>query len=195
MYNFVKTFTRRNKMKRTLLSLGLVIIMLVAFAVPAMASAEVDAVEAALKKIEAAFPQAAKQVSDARAWLASDGESLAAGSGAKVAAQIDAAISTAGSAKTMAAMSAEQQEKIVGNIQAAATAAGLKAAVSADGKTITVTDSAGKVISTASAANPVKQTGIDTTTIVIITIAITTLFGVAVVAAVATRKKGNPNVA
>ena len=183
-------------MKRTLITISLIVIMLVAAAIPAMAS-EADAVDAALNKILAQFPgnaQAAKAVDEAKAWLAANGDDLEAGSGAKVAAQINAALATAGSAKTMNAMTADQQSKIIANAKAAAEAAGLTFAVSADGKTFTLKDGNTTVL-TLSAANPVKQTGLDTTTIIVIAIGITVLFGGAMVAAIVTRKKGQPSAA
>jgi len=186
---------RRSKMKKTLIALSLIVIMLVAFAGTAMANAEADKIEAALEKVLAQFPQSAKQVSDAKTWLAKNGDDLKAGVGDAVVKEINAAISTAGTAKTLKDMSADQQKKILDNIDAAAKAAGLSASVSADGKTITIKDSTGAVISTGVAGNPVQQTGLDTTTIIIVAIGITVLFGAAMVTAVVTRKKGQPSVA
>jgi len=174
-------------MKRTLIALALIMIMVVAFAVPAMAS-EADAIEAAIAKVAAKFPQqSAKAVDDAQAWLAANGDDIKEGVGAKVAAQIDAALATIGTSE-FGKLSAADQKKVLDNVTAAAELLGLKAELSADRKTLTIIDGDTKFTYQAGAA--VKNTGLDTMTIAIIAICVTALFGAAIVTAVATRKKG-----
>jgi len=183
-------------MKRILISLTLVVIILTAFTIPAVA-AEVDDVKAALAKIQAQFPdveQVAKLVSDANTWLASNGDELPAGSGAIVSAQINAAIATAGSASTIAGLSEAERNSILSNITTAASAVDLtfSAGVTGGVYSFTLKDAEGNVISTAS-NNPIKQTGLDATTIIIVSIVITILFGVAIVAAILFGKKRQPD--
>jgi len=183
-------------MKRILISLTLVVIMIAVFSLPATAS-EADDVKAALAGLQAKFPdapQVAKIVSDANTWLAQNGDSLPEGSGAAVSAQISAAIATAGSATNLSQLSEAQRNSILGNITAAADAVDLSFSTSFSGGTYTFTlrSSDGRVISTA-ANNPIKQTGLDTKTIILITIGITALFGVAIAVALITGKKRQPN--
>jgi len=183
-------------MKRILISFMLVIIMLALFSLPAAAS-ETDDVRAALAKIQAQFPgveQVAKLVSDANTWLVANGDNLPTGSGAIVEAQVNAAIATAGGASSLSALSEAQRNSILGNIAAAADAVNLAFSVSISGGvyTFTLRNADGTVISTA-ANNPIKQTGQDTITIVIITIGITILFGIAITVALITGKKRQPN--
>jgi len=179
-------------MKRVLISLTLVVIMLAVFSLPAIAS-EADDVRAALAGLQAQFPdapQVAKIVSDANTWLAQNGDDLPAGSGAIVAGQVNAAIATAGGATTIAGLSEAQRNSILGNITAAAEAVELSFSASFSGGvyTFTLKNADGSVISTA-ANNPIKQTGLDANTIIIIAISITVLFGVAITVALITGKK------
>ena len=183
-------------MKKILISLTLVVIILTMFTVPVIAS-EADDIKAALAKIQAQFAgneQIAKLVSDANTWLASPETTLPAGSSAVVTEQINAAIATAGGATTIGALSDTQRNSILGNISAAANATELTFVYSIAGSvyTFTLLDANGKVISTVS-NNPIKQTGLDSITIIIIAIGVTVLFGAAIIIAILTGKKRQPS--
>jgi len=185
-------------MKRTFISLTLVVILLAAFTVPAMAS-DAEDIKAALALLKAQFPgneQIEKLVSDANTWIASPEVVIPEGSAAIVTEQINAAKTTAGSITNLAGLSEAARNSILGNITAAANVVELKFTYSIAGGvySFTLTDSEGNVISTAT-NNPIKQTGLDVTTIIIITIGITVLFGVVIIAALATGKKRQQGVA
>jgi len=179
-------------MKRVLISLTLVVIMLAVFSLPVVAS-EADDVRAALAALQAQFPdspQVTKVVSDANTWLAQNGDDLPAGSGAIVSGQVNAALAAAGGATNIDGLSESQRSNIIGNITTAADAVDLSFSASFSGGvyTFTLRDADGNVISTAS-NNPIKQTGLDANTIIIIAVSVTVLFGVAIAVALITGKK------
>lgn len=146
------------KLKK-LLVCGLASVMAMAMSITAFA-ADLSSDE---QKIITALTNAgvsADYVTQAKNYLAKDGVTVSAADADAVVAQIQAAKTTAGSAATVSALTAEQRSQILANIKSAATTLGLK--VATDGAKITVTDSTGAtVFAYDGTAGTIKATGAD----------------------------------
>ena len=134
--------------KITTLVLSLVLVL--AMSITAFAATPNDEVKAALTEAGEYYDQAVK-------FLANN--ELTAEQATAVKNEIKAAKATAGDAKSVADLSADQISKIKANIETAAHAVGAK--VSFADKTISVTDAKGTQYTVSS--NPVKATGATTT--------------------------------
>jgi len=180
---------------KKLIALTLILVLAFSFTIPALAASGGDSVRAKVQSLQGKFTsaEAQKAISDALSWLAKDENrnSITAEQAATINSNIDAAVATAGTS-TLANLSAADRDKIIGNINAAAAALGWNATLGTN-NVFTVTDADGKAVTSISVGNTIKQTGIDTTLLIIIIVGITLVFGAAVVVAVTTRNKRAAN--
>ncbi|MCL2083890.1 MAG: LPXTG cell wall anchor domain-containing protein [Oscillospiraceae bacterium] len=144
---------------KKIVTLGIVLALITAVSVTALA-AGVDDVMASLESLAAQYPEAAKYVEDAKAWLAEGANAELVNSesnAASIVGEINAATTAAGGITKISDLSATQRQAIVSNITNAANTAGLKVSVNAASAQITITDPNGKTV--ISYSDPIKQTG------------------------------------
>lgn len=177
-------------------SLILVVIFLVAFSVPAIATTPAQRVIAALDAVQAQFSNDARVVrgvSQIRTWLANEANAatITDDIADTIVSQITAALNTAGDATSLSALNRDQLLAIQSNIERAAAAASLTPDVTVSGDiwTINVTDQAGTTVFNTTNRPIIQQTGIDASVLIAIIIGITLIFGAAIVVAVYTKKR------
>jgi hypothetical protein len=184
-------------MKKTLISLSLVVLLLISFTTPA-ASSSADDVIAELRAIQAAFPgnaQVARLVSAARTWLSDpvNAATITPDAAGTISGNIANARATVGSATALSELSEAQANAVVSSVAAAANAANLRfsASISGNDWTFVLTDAAGNVIASATNADPIKQTGMDSILLIvgIIIFSVAMLFGAVIIISKTARKK------
>jgi len=179
---------------KKIITLTLVAIMLVAFAVPAMASAGDDILLAEIAKLEAQYADnagAIKTLDDARIWLAENPGQISVADANAMVAEIEKAVTTAGSATHISQLSTAQINSMIASITAAAKVIGWTVDLNASNGNFTVKDADGNVVTTVATGNPIKATGIDAGMLIAIVVGVTILFGAAVIVSVVLRNKKN----
>jgi len=140
-------------------------------------------------------PNAQNALAQAYVWLRQN--TIDDAQAAYIAGHIQAALSLAGDATAFLELSASQVQQILYHANAAAEALNLTLATDLAGGTFTFRDASGNVAVTATAttgpsgtsAGIIQQTGIDHSVVIIITLAVASLFGVAAITSVSVRKK------
>ena len=183
---------KAKKILTTITTVALITVLMFALTAAASANTPAEQIEARLSEIASQHSGPIVQQARAQAtvWLSQYGYTVTAAQAAAVLEQINAAVATAGGATAFADLSQGEINSIMGNLANAAYALNLSAdfVVDATGLRARITDAGGRVVAYV-AQDPIRQTGIDHSAIIAITLGISALFGVAAIAAVASRKK------
>ncbi|MDR2569101.1 MAG: hypothetical protein LBD23_02230 [Oscillospiraceae bacterium] len=185
-------------MKKAAISLILVIVMLVAFSVPAMASNGADIINDRLIELAITYSgnaRAISVISDARSWLAvpANADTISASDANSIVGHIDTAVSAAGDAEFLGEMTSAQQNKIMASINSAAGVLGWTVNINTSSGVVSIRDADGNSVTSISLGNTIKQTGLDMALIIIVIAGITVLFGIAIIIAVMPDKKKRLN--
>ena len=178
-------------MKKSLISILMIVVMLVAFAVPALAADGNAVVRDKLVALKATFgdsPTAVKAIDDALVWLTRNPGAIDLEQADDIIDNIDDAIAAADGVYVFANLTPTQLANVEAAIKAGADVIGATVSFGAN-NTVTVRDADGNTIFYVRAGGAIQQTGIDASLLVTIIIGITVLFGAAAIVAVVTRKK------
>lgn len=180
-------------MKKKLMTLVLVAIMFTLLAIPAAAQTGAEVLEAALNDLEgrlAGNANAAAAISQARTQLA-DPEfraSISVAQATEKVAHKDAALATLGDAAYLSDLSAEEVARIMSHVESAAAVSGWTASLDTTNMIVSIRAADDAPIVTAPAGRGViRQTGIDASRLIVVIVALTALFGAAMLVAVRTR--------
>ncbi|MCL2249480.1 MAG: hypothetical protein FWC13_09430 [Oscillospiraceae bacterium] len=178
----------KNTLKRVV-TIILITVFVFAFTASAFAATQSDLI-AFIQNLRALRPGPNSQNALAQAYVWLRQTTITDAEATTIMSQLNSAVASAGDANAFIDLSAAQLQEILLQANAASETLNLTLAADLDAGTFILRDAAGNIIVSATAyTGIIQQTGIDHSGVIIITIAIVALFGVAAITSVAIRKK------